>query len=139
MLITSIQNSPTNYISPSGEIRLRIYSAGGTKNYTASGDWIQFTVETNITLNNTVSPFSILEEKKQTEFIVYPNPVSDILQISSPSAIRNFKITNIQGAVLQQGKPIENAIDVSNLSSGLYFLQMKLENGEEQIQRVIKK
>ena len=34
---------------------------------------------------------------------------------------------------------IENAIDVSNLSSGLYFLQMKLENGEEQIQRVIKK
>ncbi len=78
-------------------------------------------------------------ENSKTKLVVYPNPVSDILQISSPSAIRNFKITNIQGAVLQQGKPIENAIDVSNLSSGLYFLQMKLENGEEQIQRVIKK
>ena len=78
-------------------------------------------------------------ENSKTKLVVYPNPVSDILQISSSSAILNFKITNIQGAVLQQGKPIENAIDVSNLSSGLYFLQMKLENGEEQIQRVIKK
>lgn len=78
-------------------------------------------------------------ENSKTKLVVYPNPVSDILQISSPSAILNFKITNIQGAVLQQGKPIENTIDVSNLSSGLYFLQMKLENGEEQIQRVIKK
>ena len=78
-------------------------------------------------------------ENSKTKLVVYPNPVSDILQISSPSAIRNFKITNIQGAVLQQGKPIENTIDVRNLSSGLYFLQMKLENGEEQMQRVIKK
>ena len=46
---------------------------------------------------------------------------------------------NIQGAVLKEGKPIENSIDVSNLSSGLYFLQMRLENGSEQIQRIVKK
>jgi hypothetical protein len=46
---------------------------------------------------------------------------------------------NIQGAVLKEGKPIENTIDVSNFSSGLYFLQMKLEDGDEQIQRIIKK
>ena len=75
----------------------------------------------------------------KTKLVVYPNPVNDILQISSESNVHNYKIMNIQGAVLKEGKPIENSIDVSNLSSGLYFLQMRLENGSEQIQRIIKK
>jgi glycosidase len=78
-------------------------------------------------------------EISKNNLVIYPNPVSDILQISSESSVDNYKVMNIQGAVLQEGKPIENTIDVSNLSSGLYFLQMKLENGDEQIQRVIKK
>lgn len=78
-------------------------------------------------------------EISKNNIVIYPNPVSDILQISSESSIHNYKIMNIQGAVLKEGNPIENTIDVSNLSSGLYFLQMKLENGDEQIQRVIKK
>ena len=78
-------------------------------------------------------------ENSKNNIVIYPNPVSDILQISSETSIDNYKIMNIQGAVLKEGKPIENTIDVSNLSSGLYFLQMKLEDGDEQIQRVIKK
>ena len=78
-------------------------------------------------------------ENSIKNIVIYPNPVSDILQISSETSIDNYKIMNIQGAVLKEGKPIENTIDVSNLSSGLYFLQMKLEDGDEQIQRVIKK
>ena len=75
----------------------------------------------------------------KTKLVVYPNPVNDILQISSESNVHNYKIMNIQGAVLKEGKPIENSIDVSYLSSGLYFLQMRLENGSEQIQRIVKK
>jgi hypothetical protein len=78
-------------------------------------------------------------ENSKNNIVIYPNPVSDILQISSETSIDNYKIMNIQGALLKEGKPIENTIDVSNLSSGLYFLQMKLEDGDEQIQRVIKK
>lgn len=78
-------------------------------------------------------------ENSKKNIVIYPNPVSDILQISSETSIDNYKIMNIQGAVLKEGKPIENTIDVSNLSSGLYFLQMKLEDGDEQIQRIIKK
>ena len=37
---------PANYISPAGEIRLRVYSSGGKKNYVCYGDFMQFTVET---------------------------------------------------------------------------------------------
>ncbi|WP_309642687.1 starch-binding protein [Flavobacterium sp.] len=71
--------------------------------------------------------------------ILYPNPVVDVLQISSESNIYNYKMMNIQGVVLKEGKPIENAIDMSNLSSGLYFLQMTFENGQEEIKQILKK
>lgn len=78
-------------------------------------------------------------ENAKTKLVVYPNPVTDILQISSESTIYNYKIMNIQGAVLKEGTPNENTIDCSNLSSGLYFLQVKFADGLEQIQRIVKK
>lgn len=46
--ISKIQSSsPANFVSSTGEIRLRVYSAGGTTNYTCSGDWMQFIVESS--------------------------------------------------------------------------------------------
>lgn len=36
---------PANYISSGGEIRLRVYSSGGKKNYVCYGDFLQFIVE----------------------------------------------------------------------------------------------
>ncbi|PWA06857.1 starch-binding protein [Flavobacterium psychrotolerans] len=80
----------------------------------------------------------IPDEKKRTA-IIHPNPVIDILKISSESVISNYKIISIQGVILKEGKPIENSIDVSNLSTGIYFLQIKFENGVEKTQRFIKK
>ncbi|OGP86566.1 MAG: hypothetical protein A2V87_11705 [Deltaproteobacteria bacterium RBG_16_58_17] len=38
--------APANYISSSGEIRLRVYSSGGNRNYVCYGDFMQFSVET---------------------------------------------------------------------------------------------
>ena len=46
--INKVQTStPVNYVSSSGEIRLRVYSTGGTTNYICSGDWMQFIVESS--------------------------------------------------------------------------------------------
>ena len=45
--ITNTQSSPANFISPAGEIRLRVLGSGGTnKSFTGSGDQVQFVVET---------------------------------------------------------------------------------------------
>jgi hypothetical protein len=37
--------SAAAYVSATGEIRLRVLSTGGNKNFYASGDWMRFTVE----------------------------------------------------------------------------------------------
>lgn len=46
--ITYIQSSsPANFVSSNGEIRLRVFSSGGSTNYSCSGDWMQFNVESS--------------------------------------------------------------------------------------------
>ena len=48
VLITNTQTSPANFISATGEIRLRVLaSGGGNKSFTCSGDYVQFVVETS--------------------------------------------------------------------------------------------
>lgn len=46
--IANTQTSPANFISPTGEIRLRVLASGGAnKSFTCSGDQVQFVVETS--------------------------------------------------------------------------------------------
>ncbi|PWA06858.1 starch-binding protein [Flavobacterium psychrotolerans] len=78
-------------------------------------------------------------ELKSNTVIVYPNPVTDVLKINSESTIEDYKIMSVQGTVIKEGKPVENSIDFHDFSTGLYFLQMKFEDGNEQIQQIIKK
>ncbi|MEI6751827.1 MAG: T9SS type A sorting domain-containing protein [Paludibacter sp.] len=54
--------NPTNYISAGGEIRLRVYTSGGTQNYVSNTDWIQFTLQ-NITKSNQTITFNTLATK----------------------------------------------------------------------------
>ena len=60
--VTFEQATPTNYISSGGEIRLRVYSTGGTQNYSNSSDWLQFTLQ-NITKSNQNISFASLPTK----------------------------------------------------------------------------
>jgi hypothetical protein len=69
-------------------------------------------------------------EKKNIDngLTFYPNPVSNILNIKNPNgeSIQSLKITNVLGeTVYSEINPKSpNAIDVSNLSSGLYIVSV---------------
>lgn len=71
--------------------------------------------------------------------VLFPNPVKDILQISSDFAIQDYTLMTIQGTILQKGKSIESGIEMSSLHSGLYLIQLRFENGEEETQKIVKK
>ena len=60
--ITYEQATPTNYISSGGEIRLRVYTSGGTQNYVSNTDWMQFTLQ-NISKSNQTITFNSLPAK----------------------------------------------------------------------------
>ncbi len=82
----------------------------------------------------------LLEDKPTFDAtILYPNPVIDVLQIDSQSAVSNYRLVDIRGAILKEGRPTDNTIDMRNLNPGLYFIQIIYETGENEVQRILKK
>lgn len=54
--------------------------------------------------------------------MVYPNPVTDILNIEADMEIKTVKIYSLQGQLIKEN--LRSSIDVSQLSAGLYFVQV---------------
>ena len=57
-------------------------------------------------------------------FSFYPNPTQNSLFIESTTAIENARIYNLQGQLIKE-EASTSRIDVSNLASGLYFVQVE--------------
>ena len=58
---------------------------------------------------------------------ILPNPTSGILNITAPEKV-NYKLFNIKGQVFKKGT-LENKIDISSLSKGIYLLNIKINKG----------
>jgi surface protein len=71
---------------------------------------------------------------------IYPNPTSDVLNIQTKGNIQleEVQLYNLQGRVLITSKQNLQSINVGNLSSGVYLLNIKTSEGNLS-QRVIKK
>ncbi len=66
-----------------------------------------------------------------SEINIFPNPVSNILSLSSSSKlqIQQLIVYNIEGGVVfQENNPI-NTINVAKYSNGLYFIELKTNHG----------
>lgn len=55
---------------------------------------------------------------------IYPNPTSAILNISSVSEKATFKVYNLLGQIIMNGKINNGTIDVSNITSGNYIIEI---------------
>jgi hypothetical protein len=61
---------------------------------------------------------------------VYPNPVQDILNISTSSVVESVVVYDVLGKVVLQAQPdsVSPTIDMSALSSGAYMVQVTVGN-----------
>ena len=76
-------------------------------------------------------PSAVHEYSCQQSLEVYPNPVSDVLNIKNlPHKEVNFSIINVLGQVVMVGAT-SGTIPVADLEGGLYFLQVKGENSQK--------
>lgn len=69
---------------------------------------------------------------------LYPNPVKDVLFIKSSNQVHsNAKVFNIQGqCVLEKRK--EDRLDLSLLTSGVYFVLIEIEDGQVYLNKIFK-
>jgi hypothetical protein len=142
--ITYTQNAPANFISSAGDIRVRVYSAAGTSNYTCSGDWLQLNVKTTSTLKMAAT---VPDNTGSMIIDVYPNPSNQQTQL-------NYELLKDSKVSIQlfdnQGKFVKSFINMSSqtsgihnvmintkaLTPGLYYLVL-IANAQKQTQKII--
>ncbi len=67
------------------------------------------------------------EQFNKTQFSIYPNPVTSMLNISLEKMdVTDYIITDMTGKTIQKGtfKTLENTIEVGDLSSGMYGIKI---------------
>ncbi|PLX09397.1 MAG: hypothetical protein C0596_02325 [Marinilabiliales bacterium] len=69
--------------------------------------------------------YSNIELNRDNDIHVYPNPVTDFLNIESENPIEMFEIYDINCKVLISESNLINEIDVSSLKSGIYMISLK--------------
>jgi len=125
-------NSGQGY-TPGKPITLKVWS----KNEIVNAD---FTIET--VFDSYVSDFypdedgefSFVNVTKETtiinaEIIVYPNPATDEINISSTETIRNIIILNCHGQLVYEG--FKSKINTSDFKPCIYIIQITTDNGIE--------
>lgn len=83
-----------------------------------------------------------LESSAKAAFSVYPNPVNNVLNITSATAENmSYKIYNLQGASIMSGNvsASNNQISVDAISQGVYFITMTAEDNTATTVKFIKK
>ncbi len=86
-------------------------------------------------------PEAISEVEKNRLYNIYPNPSNGKIYVQSitnyESRITDLQVLNLQGQILLQEKN-NNEVDISSLSSGVYFLQLTNESKQKLVYKVIK-
>jgi uncharacterized delta-60 repeat protein/uncharacterized repeat protein (TIGR01451 family) len=136
-----LPDSNTNESTSHGFIKFSINPKQSLADYTEVRNtaYIYFDanppVATNTVLNTFVSPGLMgLEENENTDgVIIFPNPANDLITINIPVANSNtsLELFTITGQlILQQNISGTTAsIDISGLQHGMYFVQLKNDNG----------
>jgi Secretion system C-terminal sorting domain len=65
-------------------------------------------------------------------FVVFPNPVNNILTIKSNGQLKHIQVTDVNGRIVKMIDVTNSSaseINTSDLSSGVYIMKIKSENG----------
>lgn len=110
-------------------------------------NWVNITgftitpsIDANIQIDdmsvNALIPLSVSHHQNASQVTVYPNPVDNILYIKNNSPIKSVTLYSLLGQEILQSKEAE--INVSQVSKGMYLLQIETSEGME-TKRIIKK
>ena len=81
-----------------------------------------------------------LSDVSTLDFVYYPNPVKDVLNISSRKPIESISVHNMAGQqVLQSLNERNGQVDIAALAPGVYVFRVILEGGRIETFKIIKK
>jgi alpha-tubulin suppressor-like RCC1 family protein len=75
---------------------------------------------------------AIQENSIENSILVYPNPTSGIVTISTNQTVASIDVFDVTGKLVHSQNNIKqhnSSIDLSQLSNGIYFINVQTENG----------
>jgi PKD repeat protein len=123
---TSLLQNPTNTYTTTGNytVELTTYSTNTC-----------FTSTTTQTINVTIT--GIENRSNSTEIKIYPNPANNYIEIETTLQYSSIKIIDLTGKTIKQ-TTLKSKIDVSNLTNGIYFIQI-IGKRNTIMQKIVKK
>jgi hypothetical protein len=78
-----------------------------------------------------------LKNREKEKVLIYPNPIKDSLLIQTTATIKAVRISNTLGKIIYESRNvIENKVDVSFLSSGVYLVSIQTDKGVDVIKMI---
>ncbi|AWA31432.1 RNA-binding protein [Flavobacterium magnum] len=96
-------------------------------------------IDSMITINEGAFPLAVTAAQGD-EFVMYPNPVSDVINIKSKSnaAIIKAEIFDLSGKLLFKKESVNSTVPVSTLSSGTYIIKVLDVSGKQYTHKFVK-
>lgn len=123
---------PATALTGKTRMRVRLHDSSLTPNSTPCGTSSFGQVE-DYSVN--IGVLAVADVKKNN-IQVYPNPATDVINISNVSSKTQFEIYNVGGQLVNQGTT-DGKVNVSKLTKGVYILTVE-SNGEKSQTKFIK-
>ncbi|NUY81098.1 T9SS type A sorting domain-containing protein [Flavobacterium sp. MAH-1] len=111
-------------------------SQGQLYDFGYSGNWGYQNYYTPLVFTSADCSLGIGENPRN--FSVWPNPVDRTVSIAFDGNVEKFRLIDASGRVVIQGSPVQNQIDLAQLSGGLYFLEIE-SDGKSYRTKLLKK
>lgn len=84
---------------------------------------------------------SIEDEYRKSNISVAPNPASEVINIDNTEFATEYTISNYYGEIVLRGKLSHglNTLNINNLASGMYFVQLSNDSGMIKAEKIIVK
>jgi hypothetical protein len=101
-------------------------------------DTCYFQAPYSVNITNVDTTVSI-ENKNTSAIKLFPNPANDWLYINTEQAIQSIKIISSDGALFSRIQTPNNSINIENLPSGFYLIQLEMMDGKFCNRKLIKR
>lgn len=80
-----------------------------------------------------------IDDIEGNEMSIFPNPSSNVVYIKNSNSLKKlYKIIDLNGKTIQQGTLIDQSIDLSSISSGVFILQIQTQDSQIEIFKLVK-
>ena len=141
MLADSTHDEPNSHGFVMYKVSLKPSLTAGTQINNTANIYFDFNsaIVTNTTLN-TLQTATGLKEKNSGLLEVYPNPSNGVVNINSSNTIAKITIVNVLGEIVKtlnvDSKQV--IVDMADLKSNVYFLQITDDKNQTSINKIVK-